>query len=256
MKTTEPKIYRVLILPDAHTPNHDVKTHRTILNFMRDIDFDECIDLGDFMDFDQISKFSMNMLRTLEGKRLLKDYDIANNVLDERLEALGKQCKYTLLQGNHDFRMEVLIDKAPQFEGILEVEKNLRLEERGITWVPSWSKGELYKIGKLNFMHGDYISKYHANKMVDVYGVNLVYGHTHDHQVFEKTTKGDLNPVMAMSLGYLADPNKLKYTRNRPNNWSQLIGIAEIRTNGNFNLTPIRIFNHEFSYGGKIYNAN
>lgn len=247
------KITRVLVLPDPHVPNHDVKTLAVVNKFAADVDFDEMVCLGDFMDFDIISKFSMNMLRSLEGKRILRDYEAGNKVLDGWQEALGSKCKITLLEGNHDYRMTVLIDKAPQFEGILEVEKNLRLEERGIKWIPSWSKGELYKIGKLNFMHGDYISKYHASKMADVYGVNLVYGHTHDHQVYEKTTKGDRNPVMAMSLGYLADPTKLKYTRNRPNNWSQLIGVAEIRPNGNFNLTPIRIFDHQFTYAGKLY---
>lgn len=246
-------IKRVLVLPDAHTPNHDVKTHQVVLKFMRDVEFHECVDLGDFMDFEEISKFSMNMLRTLEGKRLLRNYDIANRVLDERLEALGKKCKYVLLEGNHDYRMTVLIDKAPQFEGMLEVETNLHLAERKITWVPSWSKNEMYQVGKLHFMHGDFIGKYHASRMVDTYDVNLVYGHTHDHQVYEKSTKGIKTPKVAMSLGYLADPNKLTYTRNRPNNWSQMIGVAEIREDGNFNMTPIRIINHQFSYNGKVY---
>lgn len=211
------------------------------------------MNLGDFMDFDMISRFTVDVLRHLEGKRILKDYDIANSVLDEQQEALGKNCKYVLLQGNHDYRVEVLIDKMPQFEGMLEVEKNLRLAERGIEWVPSWSTGKLYTVGKLNFMHGDYIGKYHASKMIDVYGVNLVYGHSHDHQVYEKTTKDDTYPKMAMSLGHIADPTKLKYTRGRPNNWSQLIGIAEILPNGNFTLLPIRIINHQFSFGGTVY---
>lgn len=247
------KIKRILVLPDTHCPNHDTKTHEVVLRFMRDVRFDECVDLGDFMDFEEISKFSMNMLRNLEGKRLLKNYDTANKVLDDRLSALSNKCKYVLLEGNHDYRMTVLIDKAPQFEGMLEVEKNLHLEERGITWVPSWSQNEMYKVGKLHFMHGDFTGKYHAAKMVDTYDVNLVYGHTHDHQVYEKSTKGITTPKVAMSLGYLADPNKLTYTRNRPNNWSQMIGVAEVREDGNFNMTPIRIINHTFSYNGKVY---
>jgi len=250
------KIHRVLILPDQHCPNHDVRTFKAINNFIADQWFDEVVDLGDFMDFEMISRFNAEMFRKLEGKRILHDYDVANDVLDQRLKILKKVnplVKYVLLEGNHDYRMEVLIDKAPQFEGILEVAKNLHLEERGIVWIPSWSKGELYKVGKLNLMHGDYIGKYHASKMIDVYGVNLVYGHSHDHQVFEKTTKDHVNPRMAMSLGHLADPNKLKYTRGRPNNWSQLIGVAEVRPDGNFNLTPIRIIDHQFSYNGKVY---
>jgi predicted phosphodiesterase len=43
------RIHRVLVLPDAHTPNHDEKTHKVLLKFMRDVSFDECVDLGDFM---------------------------------------------------------------------------------------------------------------------------------------------------------------------------------------------------------------
>lgn len=249
-------IYKVLIIPDLHVPSQDTKTLKVVEKFMADHRWDEYVNLGDLMDFDSISRFNAEMFRKLEGKRLLKEYDAANEILDRHQEivrAKNKQAKFTLLEGNHDYRMEVLIDKAPQFEGMLEVEKNLRLPERGFKWVKSWSKGEMHQIGKLYFAHGMYITKYHAAKMAENYGINIAYGHTHDVMSYEKTTRGNLNPIMAMSLGYLADPSKLTYMRNRPNNWSQCIGVAEIRADGNFNLTPIRIINHQFTYAGVTY---
>jgi len=253
---TPPDIYKVLIIPDMHVPSHDVKTLRVVERFMAEHRWDEYVNLGDLMDFDMISRFNAETFRKLEGKRILKEYDEANRILDRHqsiVRANNKQAKFTLLQGNHDFRMEVLIDKAPQFEGMLEVEKNLRLAERGIKWVKSWSEGEMHKIGKLHFAHGMYTTKYHAEKMTANYGINIAYGHTHDVMSYEKTTRGNINPIMAMSLGYLADPSKLTYMRNRPNNWSQAIGVAEVRGNGDFNLYPIRIINHRFSYAGKLY---
>lgn len=250
------EIYRVLIIPDTHIPYHDKKTLRAVEKFMADYRWDEYIHLGDLLDFDMISKFNQEMLRNLETRRLLKDYDLANELLDRHQAIVrknNKNAKFALLEGNHEYRMEVLIDKAPHLEGLLEVDKNLRLKERGIKWVKSWSEGELHTTGKLHYHHGDYVTKHHANKMVENYGVNIAYGHTHDSQTFEKITRGDKRPIKAFSMGHIANVGKLSYTRGKPNNWSQMVGIVEVRENGNFTVTQISIIDHTFSYNGKVY---
>jgi hypothetical protein len=36
-----------------------------------------------------ISRFTADALRHLEGKRIMKDYEVANRILDERQAALG-----------------------------------------------------------------------------------------------------------------------------------------------------------------------
>lgn len=250
------QIYRVIIIPDLQIPFEDTKTLSVVEKFMADYRWDEYVNLGDLMDFDMISKFNAQMLRNLETRRILKDYDRANAILDRHQEIVkknNKHAKFTLLEGNHEYRIEVLVNKAPQLEGMVEVDKCLRLEQRGFKWVRAWSGGELHKIGKLYFHHGIYTSKYHASKMVDSFGVNMVYGHTHDRQAYGKTTHGDKNPIMATSLGHLSDMAKLDYMRSKPSNWIQCIGVCEIRPNGDFNLTPIDIINHTFSYNGKVY---
>lgn len=248
--------YKVIIIPDMHVPFHDLRTLIAVEQFMADHIWDEYVNLGDLMDFDMISKFNVMALRKLEARRVLKDYSIANNVLDRHqaiVRSNNPNAKFTLLEGNHEFRMEMLLDKEPQFEGLLEVEPNLRLKERGFNWVRSWSRGDMYKVGKLYFHHGLYVNQYHAAKMVNQFGVNIVYGHTHDTQSFAKSIRGKNKYIEGMSMGYLGDENKLEYMRNRPNNWCQAIGIAEFRPDGTFNLTQIKIINNTFTYNGKTY---
>src|SRR3990167_774145 len=249
-------ICRVLILPDLHVPNHCTKSLAVVEQLMADYRWDEYVNLGDLMDFDMLSKFNADTARKLEGKRIMADYEIANEILDRHQAIIrknNKKAKFTLLEGNHDERMERFIDKFPNVEGLLEVEKCLRLQGRGFKWVRSWSKGELHKIGKLYFSHGLYLNKYHAAKMVDNFGCNIVYGHTHDVMSHVKTVRGKDKVINASSLGHLSDELRLAYMRNRPSNWCQAVGIAEIRPDGNFNLTSIEIINHQFSYAGKVY---
>lgn len=256
MKASRSDIYRVLIVPDTHVPNEDKRTLSAVEKFMGDHWFDEYLHLGDLMDFDMISKFNAEMLRKLETRRMLKDYEQANQLLDLHQGIIRRNnpdAKFTLLEGNHEFRVETLIDKSPQLEGLIEVEQQLKLKERGFEWVRSWSQSKLHKIGKLHFHHGEYASKYHANKMVENFGVNICYGHTHDSQSYEKVARGDGHPVKAWAMGHLADPNKLTYTRGKPNNWTQMIGVAEVRPDGNFTLIQLPIVGHSFSFNGKIY---
>lgn len=248
-------VYRVIILPDIHVPFEDTKTLEAVESFMADQTFDEYVNLGDLMDFDQLSSFNKEKLRKLEARRILEDYSIANKILDKHQALIRKNnpnAKFTLIEGNHEERMERFLDKVPQFEGLLEVDFCLHLKDRGFKWVRSWTEGELHQIGKLHFSHGNYISKYHAAKMVDNYGVNIAYGHTHDIQSYIKVNMGEAS-IVGQSMGHLADVSKLDYMKNRPNNWTQAIGIAEIRKDGSFNLIVLTIINHTFSYNGKVY---
>lgn len=250
------KIRRVFIFPDTHVPYHDETAISVVEKFMADIWIDEYVHLGDLMDFDMISSFNADNLRENETRRLAEDYRLANQILDRHqaiVRKRNKKAKFTLLEGNHEERIQKLINKNPELEGLLEVPKNLRLEERGFKWVPNYSTGELHKIGRLYFSHGKYINKYHPAKMVDTYGVNLAYGHAHDMMSHTKMLWGKNKIIMAQSLGFLADEKKLKYMKDGPSNWLQGFGVAEIREDGNFNLFPVAMIDYTFSWNGKIY---
>lgn len=247
---------KVLIIPDLHIPYQDDKSLKVVEKFMSDNVWDEIVYLGDILDLDMISSFNITNLRENETRRLVEDLAIANAMLDRHqkiIRSKNKKAKITILEGNHENRMERLINAAPHLEGLLELPGNLHLPERGAKWVKNWTEGELYNIGKLYFSHGLYLNRYHASKMVDVFGVNIIYGHTHDVMSFTKTTLGKDKVHMSQSLGHLADEHKLKYMKKGPNNWCQAIGVAEIRPTGDFNLYPITIINHSFTFNGKVY---
>ncbi|MHC4621321.1 MAG: hypothetical protein ACYTEQ_26560, partial [Planctomycetota bacterium] len=99
----------------------------------------------------------------------------------------------------------------------------LHLDERGIKWVRSWSKSELYKIGKAIFHHGPYSNMHHAKKTALNYGEPTFYGHTHDIQAFSEIQHGNNKTIMAQSLGCLCEYEQ-PYIRGRPTRWQQAFG--------------------------------
>ena len=230
-----------------HIPYQDDKTLAAVEQYMSEHKWDEYVNIGDFMDFDCLSVFNKEMLRNLEMRRINLDYILANKILDRHqaiIRKKNKNAKFTLLEGNHEYRVETLVDKDPRFEGLIEVEKNLNLKERGFTWIRSWSEGKLYKIGKMYFSHGLYCNQYHAKKMCDNFGVSIYYGHTHDIMSIPKYNRAKEKVLEGHSMGCLCMDQS--YMRGRPSNWQQGFGVAYVYPNGYYNFYMIRIFNGKF----------
>lgn len=248
-------IKRVLVLPDMQVPYHDEKTMNAVEQFMADYTWDEYINLGDFMDFDCISHHNKGKPKNLENKRLEKDYDVANEILDRHQRLIRKRnpkAKFVLLEGNHEYRAERLIEEIPQLDGLINVEKNLRLQERGFKYVKCYSDGEDYVIGNAHFHHGLYTNDLHAKKHVAAWGSNIFYGHLHDIQGYSMVLKGEDKTIVGQSMGCLCRYDQ-QYMKGRPSRWQQAIGVFEFLPDGMFSYYVLRIFKHRFSFNGKIY---
>lgn len=249
-------IYKVVVISDLQIPYQDERSLRAVEKYIADNRWDELIWIGDFMDFDYLSSFNADSPRKLEGKRMKQDYAYAGLIMDRQIEAAreqNKNVKLILLEGNHEFRVERAIDKAPMMEGWVEVPTGLRLGERGVRWVKSWSEGKIYRVGKANFVHGQYTNKYHASKMVDNYGDNIFYGHTHDVMSHSKVLRGKDKTVVGQSLGCLCEYDQ-SYMKGKPSNWQQSFGIFYFQPNGYFTYYVPRIFQGRFiSPDGKLY---
>jgi predicted phosphodiesterase len=250
---------RVLVLPDMQIywdkgiTGIDLDTWHVVLKYIRDHKWDECVIIGDFLDFNCISSHNDDKLRLVEGQRIKKDYWAGNFILDQLQDALGRKTQITLIEGNHEYRMERMIDKLPVLEGWVEVETGLRLDERGIKYIKGWAKGQVYRIGKAGFIHGLYTNDHHAKKTAARYGIPIFYGHTHDVQEYSAELKGDDKTIVGASLGCLCKYN-LPYMRGRPSKWQQAIAVFYFRTDGYFNHYICRIFKHSFtSPEGKRY---
>lgn len=256
MKEGTNKVYKVIVLPDCQVPFQDDRTLRAVEKYIGDNKWDEYVNLGDFMDFNVISHFNKGASRRVENERLQADYSVGNAILDRHQHLVRKnspKAKFTLLEGNHDYRIERYLDENPAGQGMLEVEVGLNLKKRGFKYIRCYKEGEVYNIGNAYFHHGLYTNEHHAKKHVDRYGVNLFYGHTHDVQSYSKVVMGKDKTLVGQSLGCLCRYDQ-SYIKGNPTNWQQAFGIFYFLPDGHFTYYVVRVFKHRFvAPDGKIY---
>jgi|SRR5579859_421156 len=246
----------VLVLPDIHyrrkAGGEDKRTLDAVKRYASHHRWSHVVWLGDVMDHNSISSHNKTNLRSVKDETLLRDYEHANADLDEFDQATRGAAK-VLIEGNHDYRATRVIDEQPQLAGFIETENGLRLKQRGWTWVPYWSKGTTYSIGKATFGHGRYLNHHHAYKHALAYGRNFYYGHCHSVQEHTMERDGDSRQYEAASLGCLCQLQQ-DYMQGAPTKWQQALGVFRFLPNGFFNRYTVRIFNHRFvSPEGKLY---
>ena len=242
-------VQRWIILPDLQVPYHDIDSLAAVEAYMVAHRWDGWLCLGDFLDFNELSSYVKGKPGAVKTQDdVAQTFAAGNRILDRHRELLNKNnpaAKMVLLQGNHDYRAVSYAEEHPGLAKHLDVAKNLRLSERGIKWVRSWERGEVYRIGNAYFMHGLYINKYHAARMVDVFGVPVYYGHTHDVMLFPKVTRGNDKTLEGGSLGCLCRYDQ-RYLKGAPTNWQQAVSTLFVQPGGNYNLYVSRIFGHRF----------
>jgi len=252
-KNSQNTIEKAIVLPDIQVPYHDKKTLSVVEDYMKDHDWDYYICLGDVLDMDFISDYNKRKIKLREGKRFYKDYEIGYEILKRHRNIVGDDCKMYLIEGNHEDRVNRYIEQYPQFEEMIEVPKNLRLDELNIEWIPFESEGEILEIGNAVFIHGKYTNKYHAKKHVNRYGKNVYYGHTHNVQLFSKVKHGADKTLEGHSLGCLCEYDQ-QYKEGDPDNWQQAFGTFHFFPDDFYNRYITRIFKHRFiAPNGKVY---
>jgi hypothetical protein len=248
-----------IIVPDIHaslSQEHDEKALGAAEEFMSSRKWDGYLNLGDLCDFGIISHHNKSNLRIVEKGRILEEYRVADSILSahERIiRTNNPNARMIYLQANHEFRIEKYIDACPQLEGMLEVDKVLRLKDRKIEWIKSWSEGELVQLGNCFFHHGLYTNEHAAKKMVQAFNRNILFGHCHTFQVF--TTHGYRadDVLIGGSLGCLCKIPQ-QYMRGSPSKWCHMITEFSFEPSScDFWFNPIRIQNGKLCYDGEIF---
>jgi hypothetical protein len=157
------------------------------------------------------------------------------------------------LLANHEYRIERYIDACPQLEGMLEVERVLRLKDRKIEYYKSWEKGELVQLGNCWFSHGLYTTDHAAKKMVQSFNRNILFGHCHTYQVYSTLGYRSQDVLIGASLGCLCKIPQ-QYMHGAPSKWvSMITEFSYEPSSGKFWFNPIHIQNGKLCYDGKIY---
>jgi hypothetical protein len=258
--------YKLLCLFDPHiqtVPCRDArrgwmpataKALATALQFGEFWKPDETLIGHDFMEFAPISYWTRNQKLDMEGRRLVHDFEYANQILD-RICAFTKE-KIMFQPGNHDFWMGQYIQERPELEGLVNQDKMLGLKRRDI---PFMSYGQIYRVGKAAFTHQllkgrrTFTTKYHSARMAEDYGKSIFYGHWHSHQVFTRVT-WDSKPNTAVAVGCLSDlnPGWLRYS---PNNWVNQLLFIEFDKQGHFTFYAPIMIDGKFRHEGKVFGA-
>lgn len=244
-----------IVLPDLHAPKHDRASLAAVESYAAAQDLDYFFQLGDFLNFDQISRHTKNDLVAQTTVTIEEEYAVGNLILDRWDSILAPKTDKRMIQGNHDFRPIAFAKEHPQIRGTLaDVSLSLGLKDRGWKWVPQWSRGSVTTVGRMTFLHGYSVAKNHAKIMYDAYGGNVFYGHTHDTVSHSPVMFGTDNTPVAQSCGHLMLPDP-DYMRGNPSRWQQAFLEFWVRPDGFFHYDIIRLFNHAFVRNGKLYDG-
>ena len=231
----------------------DLKSLNAVLSCLADNSWDGLVILGDFLDFNCISSHNNGFPRLIEGQSLAKDYKIGNKILDQVVNAVrknNKKCRIVFLEGNHEYRVERLIDANPTLEGIIEVPEGLHFKARNIEWIPCYKDNTDFNYKKLTFTHGVYTNDLHAKSHVTKFGHSVVYGHLHDFQAYTFPRRGKSDNIIGVSMMCLCTSQEWEKT---PNRWQQGFGVVYFWGDGYFQIQPILINKHRFVFNNKEY---
>lgn len=246
-KLTGSDLRKMVVLPDTHFPLHDPKAMSAVITFLEEFKPDTVVILGDWFDFEAISRWDPVDLDTFTT---MEEIHVGTRGLEQVRRAVGDKCEVIFLEGNHEERLaKYMIANCREMYGITDLYRLAKMDVLDIKFIPV--KNQPLRYGDVDFIHGSFTNKYHAFKHVDVYRRNIVYGHLHDVQRFSVANPNG-EPIMGLSLGCLANKNQ-KYLKGRPTNWTHALGVFYFSKDGKFTDHVIPIVDGQFVFDGIVY---
>lgn len=243
--TTENKVRRVLVIPDCHHPEIDLRAWNVALEAGAYFQPTNIITLGDFIDCAAVSFHEKD-----KDQAGLREETIAGNKALDQLDSLGAKTKHFIM-GNHEYRVKRYVAQhCPELDGFISVEDLLNLKSRG--WGVTQYK-DFHQLGKAYYSHDNGVAgKYAHVEARASYEAPIVIGHTHrlaSHYSSSVTGKAKVG-IMA---GWLGSTKKIKYLHAaKVKEWQHGFVTGVIEPNGvtHFNLHPI--VNYRVNINGKI----
>jgi predicted phosphodiesterase len=242
---------RGIALFDIQYPDHDVAAMEIIFEFIKDFKPNWCILAGDQMNMDAISSYTRKKLKLREGQRLKREYaGFQEKILDRFNKVLPKNCKKYFIIGNHEYRAVRLVEYSPQYEGMIEVENNLNLEDWII--IPF---NDIFNIGDMWFTHGWYYNMHYAKKTVLEAQKMIFVGHVHIPQTYTAVSPAYALPKQCVGTGCLCNRNP-EYLEEKPNAWVHQFLFWYMFDDGTFTYYQPIIINGRCIINGKVYDGN
>lgn len=227
-----------LIVPDVQYPYHDQLMMDKVIKVARDVKPDQIVQIGDGIDFPQVSRWSKGTAGEYE-QTLQEHIDGFVSGVLRPLRDASPDAEFVWLEGNHDSRLKDFVRQYAAPLGplrALEVQSLFGLDQLAIDYVrgPHRIATNTYAI------HGHEAGGYCASssawdlKFTKRYGSDksFVFGHT--HQPFLSTRAfgydGKVSPRFTMNVGSVMDPVKATYVKDGSVSWT--MSFAVLRDDG------------------------
>lgn len=249
-------------ISDLQMPYHDKKSWRAVLNFIKDTQPDEVVNIGDVTDYPQPSRWTKGTKGEFEGGAL-KDAAYTRRYYCDALRGIY-QGPASLIGSNHGERPAVYF--ARNNPALLDEDhpnpytedKLLRLKDYGMEFhkdfydfAPEWTATH----GHLGFS----LSRYAGGTAMGAaraIGKSVVCGHTHKAGIISESKgyKGKVRTLTGLEIGNLMEMGKARYLKYGGANWQQAFGI--VRVDG-AKVFPelVLIKQHTFTVNGEKYYA-
>lgn len=235
---------RAFIISDIHVPYQDDAAVDCAFAAIEDQQPDTIIINGDMVDFFSISKWERDPRRKL----MLSDELVAARALLRRLRSIAPDAEIIYVQGNHEMRLELYIQKAaPELAYLneLTIEELLRLDELGIRYERGRrnTKTAYVNYGGVLVGHFDAVAQqagYTATRLMNKYRQPIVQAHVHRLALVPFTNPLDNSVMWGAECGCLADLGA-EYV-DAPN-WQQGFVVATLyggETKATLQLVPIQ----------------
>jgi predicted phosphodiesterase len=242
---------KIVILSDLQVPFEDVHVTQNIARFLKTFKPDQTVTIGDEIDFQTISKWSMGTPE--EYSQSLGDDR------DRCVELLWDLQVSDCIRSNHTDRLyNVIMRKIPSFLSLPELrfEKFMKFDELGITF----HKTPMTLATNWVAVHGDHTpikpqGGLSALEAARRHGKNIISGHTHraGRSSFSEASGGRLGRVLhGVEVGNLMDFKQASYTKGTAN-WQQAFAIMYVKGK-NVQVDLIYIEKDgTFTVQGKVY---
>lgn len=218
---------RTIFVPDIHAPAHDKRAFAACLSAIRNVKPDRIVLLGDVGEFEGASGWKWEKRKRPPLEYILpevdNDFKATNKILDDIDSAIDWECEKIFIEGNHEDRVNRLIEEHPYLSEKYKLQTALKLDERRYAFYPL---GKLVKVGPVYAYHGIHAGGVmHSRAHLMKYGCNIVYGHYHDVSCYSMQRDGDI--IKAWCLGCLKDlsADANSWLMGLPTNWSHSIGL-------------------------------
>ena len=241
-----------LVVPDIHVPYHDSSYIELTYKILKAAKFDGIINLGDAVDFWQLSTYDKDPTRKNTIMDDLKEWE----------EIIVKWCRYLkpgaeihLICGNHENRMSRYVARHAKeiHEAVKTLPELLKLKEKNeaghvkIKW-HKYTKWDSCRIGDVTFLHGFYFNANTASTNLAKYRCNTVSGHTHRVQYVMDGSH------YAISLGHGSDEDMTAH-QPTPTGWQQAMAVVTFDDKGKSSVEILIVKEGKVTWRGKHFQA-